>query len=59
MDVWKQASYLGMIGLLAISVGNLFGQEAAGDAANGKAVFETNCLICHEAESEDTKVGPG
>ncbi len=59
MDVWKQASYLGMIGLLAISVGNLFGQEAAGDAEKGKAVFETNCLICHEAESEATKVGPG
>jgi len=58
MDVWKQASYLGMIGLLAISVSNLFAQ-GAGDAAKGKTVFETNCSICHEAESETTKVGPG
>jgi len=57
MDVWKQASYLGMIGLLAISVSNLFAQS--GDAAKGKTVFETNCSICHESESEATKVGPG
>ena len=57
MDLWKQASYLGMIGLLAISVSNLFAQS--GDAAKGKTVFETNCSICHEAESDATKVGPG
>lgn len=57
MDVWKQVCYLGMIGLLAVSVGDLFAQS--GDAANGKAVFDTNCLICHEAESDATKVGPG
>lgn len=57
MDVWKQASYLGMIGLLAISVSNLFAQS--GDAAKGQTVFETNCSICHESASETTKVGPG
>ena len=58
MDVWKQASYLGMIGLLAISVSSLFAQ-GKGDAAKGKTVFETNCSICHESESDATKVGPG
>jgi len=57
MDLWKQACYLGMIGLLAVSVSNLFAQN--GDAAKGKVVFETNCSICHEATSEATKVGPG
>jgi len=57
MDVWKQASYLAMIGLLVFSVSNLFAQS--GDAAKGKTVFETNCSICHESESEATKVGPG
>ncbi|MGH9782620.1 MAG: c-type cytochrome [Terriglobia bacterium] len=55
MNVWKGAGYLGMVGLLAFFVGPVSAQ----DAAKGKVVFETNCLICHEAASETTKVGPG
>ena len=55
MGVWKQASYLGMVGILVFAVSNLFAQ----DAGKGKAVFETNCSICHESESDATKVGPG
>ena len=57
MNVWKGASYLGMIVLLTFLVGA--GSAQGQDAAKGKAVFETNCQICHEATSETTKVGPG
>ena len=57
MNVWKGASYVGMIGLLAFSIGARSAQSQ--DAAKGKTVFETNCMICHEADSETTKVGPG
>src|SRR5579862_4549538 len=32
---------------------------AKGDAAKGKAVFEDNCAICHNADSTEDKVGPG
>jgi len=63
MNVWKGASYLGMVGLLAFCASSVSaqnqGQAAKGDAAKGTAVFETNCAICHEATSEATKVGPG
>ena len=30
----------------------------AGDAAKGKEVFE-QCSVCHNADSDETKVGPG
>ena len=30
-----------------------------GDAANGKGIFEENCAICHNADSDEAKVGPG
>ncbi len=32
---------------------------AAADAAKGKAVFDDNCSICHDAASTDKKIGPG
>ena len=32
---------------------------AAGDAAKGKDIFDQNCGVCHDAESTETKVGPG
>jgi len=31
---------------------------AAGDAAKGKAIFE-QCGVCHNADSEEKKMGPG
>ena|SRR5262245_5765244 len=31
---------------------------AAGDAAKGKAIFE-QCGVCHNADSEERKMGPG
>lgn len=30
-----------------------------GNSANGKALFEKNCQVCHEAQSNKKKVGPG
>ena len=32
---------------------------AAGDAAKGKAVFEAQCVSCHNADSAEDKMGPG
>ena len=32
---------------------------AKGDAAKGAKLFEDKCQICHEAKSDDVKVGPG
>lgn len=36
----------------------LFGQKK-GDAAKGKEVFDSNCSVCHNADSEEKKMGPG
>lgn len=33
-------------------------QAAAGDAEKGKAVFE-QCSVCHNADSDEKKMGPG
>lgn len=59
MGVWKQVAYLAVVGLLGLSFSNLFAQGKKGDPAKGKEVFETNCAICHNADSDETKVGPG
>jgi len=32
---------------------------AKGDAAKGKEVFETSCAMCHNADSDEKKMGPG
>jgi cytochrome c2 len=37
---------------------NLVLSAGKGDAAKGKAVFE-QCAVCHNADSEDKKMGPG
>jgi cytochrome c len=44
----------------ALLVAGLMGQDKGkpGDAAKGKAVFE-QCSGCHNADSEETIVGPG
>jgi mono/diheme cytochrome c family protein len=30
-----------------------------GNAAKGKDVFESNCAVCHNADSTEKKMGPG
>ena len=52
---------------LAISVA--FGQKAskkakketakAGDVAKGKELFEGKCIVCHNPDSNEKKIGPG
>lgn len=32
---------------------------AAGNVAKGKEAFEVNCAVCHNADSEERKMGPG
>jgi mono/diheme cytochrome c family protein len=52
---------------LMLSTGTVFAQGkggkgkggAAGTAAKGKEVFESNCSVCHNADSEEKKMGPG
>jgi cytochrome c len=48
--------------LLSVSLGVLlvapFAVAQKGDAAKGKEVFE-QCGVCHEADSDEKKMGPG
>jgi cytochrome c len=37
----------------------VFAAAPAGDATKGKAVFEDNCAVCHNADSDEKKMGPG
>ncbi len=37
----------------------IFAAAPAGDAEKGKTVFEDNCAVCHNADSEEKKMGPG
>jgi len=36
-----------------------FAAPPKGDAEKGKAVFEDNCAVCHNADSDEKKMGPG
>jgi cytochrome c len=36
-----------------------FGGVKTGDGAKGKDTFSSNCAVCHNADSAETKVGPG
>jgi mono/diheme cytochrome c family protein len=50
---------------LMLSAGTIFaqgkgkGKGAAGDVAKGKEAFEANCSVCHNADTEERKMGPG
>ncbi|MEI9811994.1 MAG: cytochrome c [Acidobacteriota bacterium] len=52
---------------LMLSTGAAFGQgkgkgkgaPAAGNASKGKDLFEANCSVCHNSDSEERKMGPG
>jgi cytochrome c len=57
--IMKKTKYLTVIGLLAGAAG-LYGQTAAkGDIAKGKATFDQQCSLCHDATTTDKKMGPG
>lgn len=32
---------------------------STGDAAKGETIFQQNCEFCHDAKSNETRVGPG
>jgi len=32
---------------------------AAGDVAKGKDLFEAKCIVCHNPDSNEKKIGPG
>jgi cytochrome c len=34
-------------------------QNGKGDPAKGKEIFMANCEICHNADSDEQKIGPG
>jgi len=43
---------------LALSGKVMLSAPPAGDAAKGKVVFE-QCAVCHNADSDEKKMGPG
>ena len=34
-------------------------KAAAGDVAKGKELFESKCMVCHNPDSKEKKIGPG
>jgi mono/diheme cytochrome c family protein len=47
---------LAVAGRMAIPSATAAGK---GDAAKGKEVFSGNCAVCHNADSNEKKMGPG
>src|SRR6476659_5264330 len=43
---------------LLVAAPGVFAADKKGDAAKGKEVFE-QCGVCHNADSEEKKMGPG
>lgn len=55
----KKTQYLSLICLLA-AASTMYAQgPAKGDAAKGKAIFDQQCGLCHDAATTDKKMGPG
>jgi mono/diheme cytochrome c family protein len=44
---------------LLLTAGTTVFAQKKGDAEKGKMSFEDQCSVCHNADSEETKVGPG
>jgi cytochrome c len=53
----KRFQLLGMVAALAAG-SNVMLSAPKGDAAKGKVVFE-QCAVCHNADSDEKKMGPG
>jgi cytochrome c len=47
------------LAVVLMVAGRMVAAPPAGDAAKGKAVFEDNCAVCHNADSDEKKMGPG
>src|ERR1700751_5817842 len=52
----KKSQHLAIACTLLFGCAPMFAQK--GDAAKGKEVFE-QCAVCHNADSEEKKMGPG
>jgi mono/diheme cytochrome c family protein len=52
-------SWLALGLAVALMAPGAFAGEGDGDAAKGKELFDTKCVICHNADSADKKIGPG
>jgi cytochrome c len=46
-------------GVILLAGTRIFAAAPAGDATKGKSVFEDNCAVCHNADSDEKKSGPG
>jgi mono/diheme cytochrome c family protein len=68
MTKWKIAAVV--LGL-SVALSGSFAQQkgpkkkkdtakaAAGDVAKGKELFEEKCIVCHNTEDNEKKIGPG
>lgn len=54
----KKALIAGACFVAMIGIPSMFAQKK-GDATKGKSVFEDNCAVCHNADSDEKKMGPG
>ncbi len=54
----KKALIAGVCFVTVLGGSRMFGQKK-GDAGKGKSVFEDNCAVCHNADSDEKKMGPG
>ncbi len=55
----KKTQYLTLVCLLAGAMTASAQGPAKGDAAKGKAIFDQQCGLCHDAATTDKKMGPG
>jgi cytochrome c len=53
----KKTQYLTLSFALLFGCASMYGQKK-GDAAKGKEVFD-QCAVCHNADSDERKMGPG
>lgn len=54
----KRALIAGACFVAMMGASSVFAQKK-GDAAKGKMVFDDNCSVCHNADSDEKKMGPG
>lgn len=45
--------------IAALAAGAAGSQQSKGDTAKGKALFDTQCLLCHAPDKDEKTIGPG